>query len=357
VRERIKHWFNRHFSDPDVLLLITILAGCVILLMWMGKILAPVLASIVFAYLLQSGVNALEKLKVPHLTALVIVYCAFLGVFLSALLFLWPLIWQQLFRLYNELPAMISGFQHFLYLLPQKFPDLLTKETVDGWVAAFVVVLRSSGKIIFTMSLASLPGIIALIVYVFLVPLMVFFFLKDQKMIINWMARFLPKNYPLLSRVWNDVDEQIGNYIRGKVIEIVIVSLCTFVVFYIFDLRYAILLSVLVGLSVLMPYIGIVIVSIPVVLVAFFQWGFVPHFAYLIAAYGLVQSIDGAILVPLLFSEVNNLHPIAIILAVLVFGSWWGFWGVFFAIPLATLVKAVIDTWPSRQLNYSTSSA
>jgi putative permease len=66
-------------------------------------------------------------------------------------------------------------------------------------------------------------------------------------------------------------------------------------------------------------------------------------------AYGEIQALDGNVLVPLLFSEVVNLHPVAIIIAILVFGGLWGFWGVFFAIPLATLVQAVLKAWPGRR--------
>ena len=66
--------------------------------------------------------------------------------------------------------------------------------------------------------------------------------------------------------------------------------------------------------------------------------------------YALVQALDGFLLVPLLFSEANNLHPLAIIIAVLAFGSWFGVWGVFFAIPLATLIKAIVYAWPKDQL-------
>ena len=63
-------------------------------------------------------------------------------------------------------------------------------------------------------------------------------------------------------------------------------------------------------------------------------------------AYTIIQALDGNVLVPLLFSEAVNLHPVAIILAVLVFGGLWGFWGVFFSIPLATLVKGILYAWP-----------
>jgi putative permease len=68
-------------------------------------------------------------------------------------------------------------------------------------------------------------------------------------------------------------------------------------------------------------------------------------------AYGIIQALDGNVIVPLLFSEAVNLHPVVIIVAVIFFGGLWGFWGVFFAIPLATLVKAVINAWPSSQDN------
>jgi putative permease len=83
--------------------------------------------------------------------------------------------------------------------------------------------------------------------------------------------------------------------------------------------------------------------------IAWFQWGWSADFAWIIVAYGIIQALDGNLLVPLLFSEVVNLHPVAIIIAVLFFGGIWGFWGVFFAIPLATLVQAVMNAWPLKE--------
>jgi putative permease len=118
------------------------------------------------------------------------------------------------------------------------------------------------------------------------------------------------------------------------------------VTFSAFGLNYAMLLGVLVGLSVIIPYIGATVVTVPVLIIAWFQWGWTVDFAWLSVAYFVIQALDGNVLVPLLFSEVVNLHPVAIIVAILVFGGLWGFWGVFFAIPLATLVQAVLTAWP-----------
>ena len=67
-------------------------------------------------------------------------------------------------------------------------------------------------------------------------------------------------------------------------------------------------------------------------------------------AYGIIQIFDGNLLAPLLLSRVVNLHPVAIIIAILVFGGLWGIWGVFFAIPLATLVQAVLKAVTNRQI-------
>lgn len=150
----------------------------------------------------------------------------------------------------------------------------------------------------------------------------------------------------MIRNISHEMNDQIANYIRGKVIEMLVVGIVSFLVFWFFDLRYSALLALLVGLSVLIPYIGAAAVTIPVVLVAFYQFGTSNEFWYVFVAYLVVQALDGNVLVPLLFSEAVNLHPVAIIVAVLFFGGVWGFWGVFFAIPLATLVKAIVNAWP-----------
>jgi putative permease len=134
--------------------------------------------------------------------------------------------------------------------------------------------------------------------------------------------------------------------VRGKAVEIIIVGSVTFITFSLMGLQYAALLATLVGFSVLIPYIGAAVVTLPVAILAFFQFGWGWDFGSVIIAYGIIQAIDGNLLVPLLFSEVVNLHPIAIIVAILIFGGLWGFWGVFFAIPLATVVNAILRAWP-----------
>lgn len=344
----MKEWGRKYFSDPQETLLIVLIVIGLLLLLTMGQTLAPVIASIVIAYVLQSLANLFMRLKVSKTVSIIISYSLFLSVFIGSIFFIWPIIWHQLLRLFDQFPNMINQIQQFLNVLPERYPEYLTKETVDSWVTNFLLQLKVSGKALFTASLAQIPGMIVIIVYLVMVPLMVFFFLKDNRKLIKWFAGFLPDKRPFLNHVGHEMNRQIGNYIRGKVAEVLILGLASYITFSLFKMQFAALLALCVGLSVLIPYVGAVAVTIPVVIVAFFQWGLGNEFLYLLIAYTIIQSIDGIFLVPLLFSGFNKLHPLAIIIAILVFGAWWGFWGVFFAIPLATFIKAILESWPQR---------
>ena len=235
----------------------------------------------------------------------------------------------------------------WLLKLPETYPDLVQltqiQDVLDG-INERVVVLAEQ---LLSASFSSLGGFGALLIYMILVPLMVFFMVKDKEMLVSNISSLLPSERRLIKQVGTEMNLQIANYIRGKVIEIIIVGTVSAVTFAFMDLRYSLLLGVLVGFSVLIPYIGAAVVTIPVAIVALFQWGLTPDFWYLMIAYGIIQALDGNALVPILFSEAVSLHPVYIIIAVLFFGGLWGFWGVFFAIPLATLVKAVANAWSS----------
>jgi putative permease len=260
-----------------------------------------------------------------------------------------PQLYNQTRELITELPLMLAEAQTALLTLPVKYPELFTETQIKEMVTTLRDDMAEIGKSVLTWSLSSVVGAITLLVYLILVPLLVFFFMKDKGMIILWLGRYLPRDRALLDVVWVDVDRQIGNYIRGKFIEIFIIWLVCLITFVWFGLNFAMLLAVLVGLSVIIPYIGASVVTLPVAAVAYFQWGLTSDFYWVLASYLVIQALDGNALVPLLFSEVVNLHPIAIIVAILVFGGLWGFWGVFFAIPLATLVQAVLKAWPDTE--------
>ena len=343
--EVLNSWYRKYFSDPQAVILTVILVVGFTVVLTMGKMLTPVLAAVVIAYLLEGIVRYLQQHSVPRLGAVIIVFIAFF-VFIVCLFFgVVPVLSSQVASFIRELPQLLSVARDSLMHLPEYY-DYISEKQVQGIADRLDREIATTGQQILTFSLTSIPGLITLLVYLILMPLLVFFFLKDKIPILNWFSNLLPQERSLASRVWRDMDLQLGNYVRGKFWEILIVGGVTYISFAILDLKYAILLAALVGGSVLVPYIGAAVVTIPVALVAYFQFGWGMDFAIVLIVYGIIQALDGNVLVPLLFSEVVNLHPIAIIVSVLVFGGLWGFWGVFFAIPLATLVNALLRAWP-----------
>jgi putative permease len=349
----IKGWFERHFSDPQAIMLISILVLGAILVLYWGSILTPVLAGIVIAYVLEGLVCRLNHLGMPRFAAFLLSYTLFLTALALILFGLVPLVISQLSQLVTDFPKILDKVQLLILAIPERYP-VFAEQEIQKMLGSFSAELVNVGQKLVSVSLSSVVDVFTVLVYLVVVPLLVFFLLKDKVEILGWFRRFLPQDRGLAYSVWKEVDVKMGNYIRGKLLEVVIVGVATFIPLQVMGMNYAATMSLLVGLSVIIPYVGAVAVTIPVAMIAWFQWGGSSDFVYLMVAYLAVQFMDGNILVPLLFSEVVNMHPSAIIIAVLFFGGLWGVWGVFFAIPLATLIQAVIHSWPSIQTKVTT---
>ncbi len=345
----LRDWFRRSFSDPQVVILGLFLVIGFAIIFGLGKWLAPMFASIVIAYLLEALVSRLQRHRLPRMAAVIIVFLLFVTFLLFVMFGLIPIVSRQLTQLVQQFPNWITQGQELLKQLPQAYPQMVSEEQIQAIISQLGQEMANLGQQVLGWSLASVASVIGLIIYLVLVPVLVFFFLKDKDLMIGWIADRLPSDRSLVNRVWTESEAQIANYVRGKVVEIVIVGGVTYITFIVLDLQYSALLATLVGFSVLIPYIGAAVVTLPIALVAFFQFGWGWDFGQVMIAYAIIQALDGNLLVPLLFSEVVNLHPVAIILAILVFGGLFGFWGIFFAIPLATLVKAVMNAWPRKQ--------
>ncbi len=367
---RINDWYQRHFSDPQVVILALFLVLGLVLVLMFGRMLTPVVASLIIAYLLEGAVQRLQRWGLPRLMSVVGVFAAFMAALFFLLFGLLPMLTRQLTAIVAELPRYIRTAQEWLATLPERYPQLVSSgadlPSPDGEMgmgeeteAMAVISQEQLSELLDNLgtelgrygtelvSFSGVLGIVSLLIFLVIMPVLVFFFLKDKDKLIAWFAGYLPRDRALVATVWKEVDLQIANYVRGKVLEILIVWIVTYLVFSVLGMPFAMLLSMLVGFSVIIPYIGAAVVTIPVALVALIAFGgFTAAFWYVIIAYAIIQALDGNVLVPILFSEVVDLHPVAIITAILVFGGLWGFWGVFFAIPLATLVNAVLRAWP-----------
>ncbi len=339
---------HKYFSDEEAVILFLLLLAGVIFVILFGSMLAPAIAAVIVAFILQGLVTKLNRMGVPEIVSIIGVFVIFLGVLVGFLFGLLPLLWTQVTSLAGEAPRIFREMQSYLEVLPQQYPTLISMEGVN---TIYNQVTAEAGRMtqwLVSFSLESIPDLVALLIYMVLLPILVFFFLKDRRLLLDSISRMLPSQRPMMVKIWHEVNLQCANYVRGKAVEILIVGGVTYVSFKLLGMPYAALLALMVGLSVVIPYIGAAVVTIPVAVIALFAFGWGSEFIWVMVVYGIIQALDGNVLVPLLFSEVNNLHPVAIIVAVLFFGGIWGLWGVFFAIPLATMLKAIFSAWPVK---------
>lgn len=335
----------QRLDDPQVLVLTLLLVGGLLAVLLLGRALAPVIAALVIGYVLQGPVTALSSRGVPHLLAVTVVFVGFLALVLYGFFAVAPLLSQQLSQLVVQLPSMVNAVQELVLALPERYPELIGREHVVELTARLQKEAIGVGEQAVAWSVNQIGNLFTLGVFLFLVPLLVFFFLKDRGLMVEWLLRVLPAERELATGVWREVDHKTGAYVRGKILEVAIVAVVTWFVFVALGVQFAALLATLTGLSVLVPYIGVVAVAVPVVFVALVQFGPGGDFALAVGAYTVIQILDGNLLAPLLISEAVDLHPVAVVTAILVFGAIWGFWGVFFAIPLGTLALAVVRAW------------
>ena len=347
--EEINNLFRKIFSNEETLVFASLLTGAFLIIFFLGNILTPFFISIIFAYLLVGLQNRLEGLGFNSGIALALTYSFFLLLGIAFLVWLGPLVYQQVNALVDAVPETIKLISTIVASLAEEYPQLQTLSNVVK--DEFVEPDLPETDVILKTLLGAISTGVTLSINLILVPILVFFFLFDKKSIISSFLSILPKERAMLRQVWVEMDDQLSNYVRGKALEIVIVGCAAALIFMYFDLQYIALLSILVGFSVLIPFLGAFIVTLPVAVLGLVQFGLTSDFWLLMSVYLVLQILDGYLLVPILFSDAVKLHPVVIMLAVFVFGAMFGFWGVFFAIPIATLIKAIWNSWPEKLSN------
>ena len=395
----IKQWIRRQLSNPQVVMLAGILLCVFLTIFFLGDILAPVFAALVIAYLLDGIILRIQRRGAPRLAAVCGVYVLFLlAVFMLFFVVIPSLVAEMDKFVRRDVPGIVQNASQDIRDAYTKYETFKTERlsnfintptspalnpddkeaesepplssqtpsssgpgqsegslNVERLTESIEAELTELGRTALTLSITSLKSVVVWILYLVLVPVMVFFILKDKERLMAWFAQFLPQERGLTSKVWHEVNLQTSNYVRGNFWEVMIVWGVTFLTFSLFGLRATLLISLFVGLSVLVPYVGATVMYLPIAIIGFYQFGASSAFIWLIIAYSIIQILDGNLLAPILMSGATSLHPIAVIVAILIFGGLWGFWGVFFAIPLATLINSIIKAWPMEPVPPSSS--
>ena len=249
-------------------------------------------------------------------------------------------------------PQIFETVNTFLSSQFKNYSDIFSESQIDEFIANTLNYIPSILQNALLQLNAGFSTVMNALLYLIIIPFLVFFFLKDKTFFLENLKILLPAKRELLSTIWKDLNLQLYGYLKGKGLEMLIVTLVTGIVFYFQDVNYSIILAILIGLSVLIPYVGAILVTIPVVIIGLFQWGLETSFYIYILSYLLIQALDGNVLMPLLLGREVKLHPVYIITAVLIFGGIWGF-GDYFLQYLLQLFESYLSILANKgELTY-----
>ncbi len=172
-----RKWYEKYFVDDEAIILVLLLAAAFVVIFFLGGVLAPFFTALIFAYMLQGLVGGLQKRGARPLVAVLLSYGFFLGLMVSIFVFVLPLVWQQGINLLYEIPGMVRELQNALMALPERFPNLITPEQINAWAADASRELGTVAQKLLTASFAKIPTLVGLIIYIVLVPILVFFML------------------------------------------------------------------------------------------------------------------------------------------------------------------------------------
>lgn len=224
--EMLMQWYRRRFSDPEAIALLVILVAGFGIIFSLVACLLRCWWLLCWPICWNSQLCACNLLAAPPLGD---VDCigGFVGILLLMAFVVLPIARQQGIYLIRDMPGMLNKLSDFAATLPRRYPALMDAGIIDAMAENMRSRMLTMGDSVVKISLASLVGLLTIAVYLVLVPLMVFFLLKDKEQMLNAVRRVLPRNRGLAGQVWKEMNQQITNYIRGKVLEMIVVGIAT----------------------------------------------------------------------------------------------------------------------------------
>jgi putative permease len=308
--------------------------------------LIPFMIAFVFAYLLQPVIETnCEKLKFPRSWVTLGVFIIFLSGFITIILLIAPIIYQQMSIVVSKMPQYKSNFESVISIWSEKInninPELANKvnESAKTLLDSAFSIFASFANHIWQYMLAT----INFFTIIALVPIILYYFLRDWPQIVKTIESVVPmRGKSKIREIFISINQLLSAYIRGQL------NICMILAFYytlglnLINFDLALLLGLLSGFLIIIPFIGAMLSFLMVAISCYFTFGIGFELIYVTILYIIGHTIEGYILAPKIIGDRIGLHPLWIMFAVFAGGSVFGFIGVVFAIPLAGIVKVLL---------------
>jgi predicted PurR-regulated permease PerM len=317
-----------------------------LLLHLLGDILTPFLIGAILAYIGNPAVSWGERHRVPRTVGTLLVLAFTILVVLGLILVLTPLVHSEFAQFLQRLPDLAVLLQtKFAPWLEQTFGIALNLDlaSIKEMVAENIAGAQALTPKVLSSVKAGGTLILAILINMALIPVVMFYLLRDWNVILARVEELTPRRWLLKTRtVAAEIDDVLAEFLRGQAYVMIVLATYYAVALSIAGLQYAVPIGILTGLLVFVPYVGFGLGLVLGVLAALLQWHGLPGFLAVLAVYGVGQLLEGYVLVPWLVGDRIGLHPVAVIFALLAFGALFGFAGVLLALPASAVLLVAL---------------
>jgi predicted PurR-regulated permease PerM len=319
----------------------------------LAKFLTPFLFGFIFAYLLNPLVKlTTKKYKLSRALSVNIVTLFFLIIFIIIIFLLLPLIFKEIIKLLDDLPIYLENINSLIY---PKITEFFAQYNIEMEYSLIELIKNNISSNdhdfngIFQKVISSSVSIFNILALLFLMPFIIYYFLKDWDKIYNKINNSLPEKFSIeFQNIIKLINDAVANYLRGQTNVCLILAIFYCLTLSFFELNYAIIIGIISGILIFIPYLGFFVSFVTSIIIALFQWGFVfDKIGIIILIYLIGQLIESNFLIPYFVGKKINLQPLWLIFGIVFFGALFGIFGIIFAVPLSAisgnLIKYGID--------------
>ena len=318
------------------------LAVLFVLLWALGHVILPFVVGGAIAYFLDPVADRLERAGLSRLLATVVIFIFLIAIVILSLLVIIPLLVQQSQGLIQSAPDLFNQLRNWL---TEHFPQIMEDGSpLRQSLMSIGETIQSRGGQLLQQLLSSAAGVVNLLVFIVVVPVVAFYMLMDWDRMIALIDNLLPRDHaPIIRRLAGDIDRTLASFVRGQGTVCLILGVFYAVSLMVVGLQFGLVIGLLAGLLTFIPYVGALVGGALSVGLALFQfWGDWWVILAVAAIFQLGQMVEGNILTPKLVGKSVGLHPVWLIFALSAFGTVFGFVGMLVAVPIAAAIGVLV---------------
>ena len=310
----------------------------------MASLLTTFLAAFILAYVLRPVFTCFLALRAGKtLSAALTVLIGFLGILGLILLFI-SVLQRELPALRQQLPTWLEltqkSLQPWLDTLAINFDLKKIQEIIQSRISEQLsnnadAIISSGLSTILNSSQSILGSLFGLVLIVFIV----FYLVGQWDEFFKKLSPLIPPRWsPLVKQILVEIDQLLSQYLRGQLLVITVLSIYYSVGLYLLGITGALALGLFTGIAIFIPYIGYGVGLILALLSVLLQAETGGSLLAVLTLYIVGQAIESFILTPKLVGEKIGLHPVLVVFALILFGSWFGFFGILLALPMSAII-------------------